>query len=149
MKCTRPHKDLFRYAEGVLSTGEAAAVEKHLEGCVSCREFLTELKGVFGVIEREKVIEENPFFFTRVETRMLRSAPASLFTIRRLIPTMVAALFFIGGVLTGINIGKLYGTGADSTEALVYESKQFLDDFSQEPIESYMINLYPDTDDTK
>jgi hypothetical protein len=62
---------------------------------------------------------------------------------------MVAALFFAGGVFAGINFGRLYGNGGSSSNALVYETKQFLDDFTQEPIESYIIDLYTHDDDTK
>ncbi|MBE0674694.1 MAG: zf-HC2 domain-containing protein [Bacteroidales bacterium] len=149
MKCQKPHKDILSFAEGILSGDEVAAVEKHLEGCETCRTFLNELKGVLKVIEAEKVIEENPFFYTRVESAMLRPEPAPAFALRRLVPTMVALLFFAGGVYAGINIGSLYGTGSKSNEMLVYETKQYIDDLSQEPIESFIINLYSETDDTK
>jgi len=149
MKCNNPNSDLFNYAEGLLSKEEASAVEMHLEGCESCRELLEELQGVLSVIEEQKQVRENPFFFTRVEARMLEPEPARLFTLKRLAPTMAAMLFFAVGVFAGINIGRIYGTGQEASQVLVYEAKQFLDDFTQEPIESFIINMYSESDDKK
>jgi anti-sigma factor RsiW len=148
MKCKKPDIDLFSFAEGLLPKEESAAIERHLEGCESCRRVLEEVKGVLAVIGGQKRVEENPFFFTRVESRMLRPVTQPLFTFGRLVPTMVAVLFFAGGVFAGINFGKLYSSGSNSSKALVYETKQFLDDFTQEPIESYIIDLYTHSDDT-
>lgn len=149
MKCKNQNIDFFSFAEGLLPKEESAAIEKHLEGCEACRRVLEEVKGMLAVIGAEKMVKENPFFFTRVESRMLRPVAQPLFAVRRLVPTMVAALFFAGGVFAGINFGKLYGNGSSSSKALVYETKQFLDDFTQEPIESYIIDLYTHDDDTK
>jgi anti-sigma factor RsiW len=149
MKCNKPNSDLFSYAEGLLSEEEASAVAKHLEGCESCRKLYEQITGVLSVIDEQKAVAENPFFFTRVEARMLRPEPVQIFAVRRLVPTMVALLFFAGGVFAGINIGGLYGNDSESSQALVYETKQFLDDFNGEPIEAYIINLNPENDDTK
>ena len=149
MKCNKLNIDLFSYAEGTLPGEQTAAVEEHLAGCIACRELAEEIKGVLAVVEAEKRVEENPFFFTRVEARMLRPVKQPELSLVRLLPTMVAVLFFVGGVFAGINIGSLYGAGGESSERLVYETKQYIDDFGQEPIESYIINLYPESDDTK
>jgi hypothetical protein len=149
MKCTEPHRNLFSYAEGSLGKEEAFDVERHLDDCSACGEFLSELSAVLAVIESEKSVEENPFFHTRVEARMVRAVFNPVFTLKRLVPTMVAALFFAGGVFAGINLGRLHGNDKDRVEALVYETKQYLDDFTQEPIESYIIDLYTHGDDTK
>jgi len=149
MKCNKPDSDLFSYAEGLLSEEEAASVARHLEGCDSCWKLNEQIIGVLSVIEEQKLVGENPFFFTRVEARMLRPERVQTITLRRLVPTMVAMLFFAGGVFAGINIGSLYATDSESSQALVYETKQFLDDFSQEPIEAYIIDLNSESDDTK
>jgi predicted anti-sigma-YlaC factor YlaD len=149
MKYHKPHKDIMNYAEGLLSQGEILAVEKHLGECETCSSFYNEVKAVLGVIEAEKAVDENPFFFTRVETRMLQPDRVPAFAIRRLVPTIVALLFFAGGVYAGINIGRLYENGGKSNEMLVFEAKRYIDDLSQEPIESFIINLFSDSDDTK
>ena len=149
MKCNKPNSDLFSYAEGLLLKEEAAAVEQHLRGCESCRKQYEQIAGVLSVIDEQKNVAENPFLFTRIEARMLRPEPAQIFTLKRLVPSMVAMLFFAGGVFAGINIGSLYGTDSESSQALVYETKQYLDDFSQEPIEAYIIDLNPESNDTK
>lgn len=149
MKCKNRNIDFFSFAEGLLPKEESAAIEKHLEGCEACRRVLEEVKSMLAVIGAEKRVDENPFFFTRVESRMLRPVAQPLFTLKRLVPTMVAVLFFAGGVFAGINFGKMYANNNSSSKALVYETKQFLDDFTQEPIESYIIDLYTHDDDTK
>jgi len=124
MKCNKPNSDLFSYAEGLLLKGEAADVKKHLEGCESCRKQFEQITGFLSVIDERKNVNENPFLFTRIEARMLRPEPVQMFAVRRLVPTMVALLFFAGGVFAGINIGSLYGTDSESSQALVYETKQ-------------------------
>ena len=149
MKCNKLNMDLFSYAEGTLSGEQTAAVEEHLAGCIECKGLVEEIKVLLAVVEAEKQVEENPFFFTRVEAGMLRPVKQPELSLVRLLPTMVAVLFFVGGVFAGINIGKLYGDGSAEDSRLVYETKQFIDDFGQEPIESYIINLYPESDDTK
>lgn len=149
MRCNKLNIDLFSYAEGTLSEEDTTAVEKHLEDCVACSSFVAEIRGVLAVMEAEKKVTENPFFFTRVEAKMLKPSKQPQLSLVRLLPTMVAVLFFVGGVFAGINIGKLYGPDAGASEKLVFETKQFIDDLGQEPIESLIINLYPENDDTK
>ncbi len=149
MKCSQIDKMLFNYAEGTLSSEDSVVVEGHLNECTYCRGFVEEIRKVLSVVETEKRVEENPFFFTRVEARMLRHDRVPELSLVRLLPTLAAVIFFVGGVFAGINIGKLYGTGGTEDNRLVYETKQYIDDFGQEPIESYIINFYPEGDDKK
>lgn len=144
MKTQCKNIDLLGFSEGILSDKEAVVVRSHIEQCPDCRGFLKELGSFAAIIDAERAIVENPFFFTRVEEGILRPAGGEKTFIRRLIPTFAAVLFFAGGVFAGINIGKLYGVVDSETRAEIYETKLYIDDLAQEPIESYLINLNDD-----
>ncbi len=57
MKCTELKEHLALYADGSLKGEEALGVQRHLEGCPSCREDLEGLKGMLGLL---KAVPEPP-----------------------------------------------------------------------------------------
>lgn len=143
MKCNSPHKNLFAYTEGVLGAEERAAVERHLEVCGACREFMVALDGFSQTLDEDKVVQENPFFFTRVEARMNAAGREKApFVKRVLIPNLIAASIFIGAVAAGVTIGKMHPSSLYVSESDLQEKRQYLNDMSHEPIESILITLY-------
>ncbi|MDX9928719.1 MAG: zf-HC2 domain-containing protein [Bacteroidales bacterium] len=149
MNCREINRYLFSYAEGQLSDEESIAVEKHLEACSECKGIVDEIRLFLAFVDEDKRVEENPFFFTRVESRLLKPVAGRSLAPSRLIPAFAALLFFIGGILAGVNIGKLYGTGDDGNDMIVNVTRPFLDELSQEPLESWFIDIYSEGDDKR
>jgi hypothetical protein len=139
MKCTRPVSDLIFYAEGTLNTEKIPEIELHLSDCTMCKEFLESVKTALSYIESDKVIEVNPYFYTRVESRMQSMVTHVPVSFKRFIPALVAATIFIGGVLTGINIGKLLPVSQYKSEEALTQERKYLDELDQESIETFFL----------
>ena len=70
MKCKNLHKKLIFFLEGDLSPKMMEEVQNHLDECSSCAAFAKELKQTLGIIETEKELEVNPYFYTRLKARL-------------------------------------------------------------------------------
>lgn len=149
MECRKIKKFLFAYAEGELSADESAIVENHLKSCSNCRRALEAIKAFLGFVEEEKKVSENPYFFTRVEAGV--NVPSVRYTFKpaRLAPTFIAMLLFVAGIFAGISIGKMYEAGSEPDQVFVNATRPFLDDLSQEPLEAWFMNIYPDNNDKR
>jgi anti-sigma factor RsiW len=102
MKCNEPHKNLFSYAEQALGREERAEVERHLESCFSCREFLAYLSEFPGLIDKDIELISDNSFYNRVENRIKsRSAVRSLPIRRSILPDLVAASVLAVAVFAG------------------------------------------------
>lgn len=141
MKCTKPDTDLILYAEGTLSSERISVVEAHLSVCPDCAEFLKSMKESLNSIEKEKVTHEDPYFFTRLMARKENRELKTPLSLKRFIPALVAATLFTGGVLTGINIGKLYPRVEFNQEEALIQERGYLDELDQESIESFFLTV--------
>ncbi len=70
-----PHPDLAGYLLGALDPAEAAAFERHLEGCEACRAEVAELQGAAELLERaEPPVEVPPGLRERTFAAVERAA---------------------------------------------------------------------------
>ena len=141
MKCTYPNTDLIFYAEGSFSKEKMSVVESHLIECEECTALLETLKRALTLIEKEKLTTFDPYFYTRHLTRRHERERKSTFIINRFVPALVAATLFTGGVLTGLNIGKLIPATQYKSEEVLTQERGYIDELGQESIESFFLTL--------
>ncbi len=133
------HKDLIFYLDNELSVEKKTAVEKHLEECAGCRNFLTFLQKEMRTIEEEKNPEVSPFFYTRLSVRLEEKKvyeTQSQWT--RLAQPAFFSLVLLAGIYAGLNLGSNASLPKINQQA--NNSVQMLNDFAVEPIESFLLD---------
>ena len=142
MKCNEPHKNLFSYVEQALGKEERAEVERHLESCLSCREFLAYLSEFPVIINKQVESVEASSFYDRVESRIEAKSVVRPLALRRsILPDLVAASVLAVAIFAGVNLGRLW-SGGEVSAAAIQEKTQYLNDMSHEPVESFILTLY-------
>jgi hypothetical protein len=138
MECKSIHKDLIFYLGNELPVGRSMEIQKHLENCNECSEFLSFLNAEMQIIQEEKNPEVSPFFYTRISGRLQEKVayqigPAWV----RLIQPAFFSLLLVFGIYGGFKIGTSASTmGTNQPEI---RSIQMMDDFGAEPIESFLL----------
>lgn len=77
MNCKQCHSKLIFHLEDSLPEDESREVARHLEACASCRQFAGYLSKTLSVIDTEKQLSDDPFFYTRLKARMERHPDVS------------------------------------------------------------------------
>jgi len=133
------HKDLIFYLDNELSVEKRTAVEKHLEECADCRSILAFLQEEMQLIEKEKNQEVSPFFYTRLSAR-LEEKPE--YQVQSQWVRLAQPVFFSLVLLAGIYGGLKLGSNASSPRVNqpATNSVQMLNDFADEPIESFLLD---------
>lgn len=139
MKTKCIHKDLIFYLDNELSVEKKNAVEKHLEECADCRSFLAFIQESFQTIEKEKNQEVSPFFYTRLSARLEEKAEQQRQSswVRLMQPAFFSLILVIGiygGFKLGSNALPPKINNQNNT------SFQMLNDFADEPIESFLLD---------
>lgn len=146
MKCTDTHKELLFLVEGSSTKEKKEELEKHISECKACKILYKEMNETFNLIEKEKVTEINPFFFTRIEERMKNKVrernPIFSPTLRRAMePLMLAAVIAIG-----LFFGVLIGNNTESNTEFANVEEEFAKEFyfennelAYQSIEEYLI----------
>lgn len=142
MNCKKVHKKLIFFLEKELSDSEMNLVQEHLNNCSECALFVEEMKCTLGILERDKVVEENPYFFTRVRAR-LENQEQEMIVRRPILIRIFQPIVFSFILMLGVYGGIKLGTPHQSELANVTLSKQqmipFLNEMDAEPIESFLI----------
>ena len=133
------HNDLIFYLDNELSVEKKIAVEKHLEECADCRGFLAFLKEGIQIIDSEKNPEVSPFFYTRLSARLdEKSERQTQSQWVRLAQPAFFSLVLLAGIYGGLKLGS------NASSPKVYQqansSGQMLNDFADEPIESFLLD---------
>jgi anti-sigma factor RsiW len=139
MKHESIHKDLIFYLDNELSVEKRTAVEKHLEECADCRGFLAFLKEGIQIIDKEKNPEVSPFFYTRLSARLDEKPDRQ---VQSQWARLAQPAFFSLVLLAGIYGGMKLGSNASSPKVNqpTTSSIQMLNDFADEPIESFLLD---------
>jgi len=139
MKTKCIHKDLIFYLDNDLSVEKRAAVEKHLEECADCRNYLVFLQEGIQIIEKEKNPEVSPFFYTRLSARLEEK---QVYQTQSQWVRLAQPAFFSLVLLAGIYGGLKLGSNASSPKVnqQATNSIQLLNDFEDEPIESFLLD---------
>ncbi len=118
MNCKEIHIGLLDFTEGNLSEKEKSLFESHLESCESCRQKLAFLEASLQVLDKDRISETDPFYFTRLEQRM--SARETL-TVKRSLPGLVnkwAVAAMIIAIVGGVWLGSLSVETLDSYSSM-------------------------------
>ncbi len=70
MKCKRAETFLSRSLDGLLAGEEKTALEKHLEGCSSCKKKRDEYVFIAETLGKKDFPEINPYFWERLQPRL-------------------------------------------------------------------------------
>jgi hypothetical protein len=139
MNCKTIHNKLIFFIEEELSTHEMRAVESHLKNCSSCALFADELQKTLGLIEKEKVYEQNPFFYTRVKARLEKQHKKIHMTrpvLIRVMQPLAFSILLVLGVYGGIQLGVPHKTNQmANTQQIV----PYLNEIETEPIEAFLM----------
>jgi predicted anti-sigma-YlaC factor YlaD len=133
------HNDLIFYLDNELSVEKRIAVEKHLDECADCRGFLVFLQEGMQIIGKEKNPEVSPFFYTRLSVRLEEKL---VFQTQSQWARLALPAFFSLVLLAGIYGGLKLGSNASSPRVNqpATNSVQMLNDFADEPIESFLLD---------
>ena len=142
MQCKTIHKKLIFFLEDELPEKEMNAIKVHLDGCVDCKAFASELQKTLAIIEDEKQFEVNPFFYTRVKAKLKnRESVQQPFWQPILVKVLQPAFFtilLIIGIYSGIKITQPIENSVTQSQNEI-EMIPFLNEMSNEPIEAFLM----------
>ena len=148
MKCNELHKKLVPYAEQNLPEAEMNAAAEHLSTCIDCNALYDEISKTWQIIDKEKEIAPDPFYFTRLEQRLSNEASSQQ---KRILPAwgtaiqnMAATLLLLLSIAGGVLLGSLYsgnsGAPAAQDEYKYFSEIMYLNTAENETIENYFLN---------
>lgn len=143
MQCKTLHKNLIFFLEGDLPEKEMKKVEAHLVECPDCLAFSLEMKKTLGIIEEEKQLEVNPFFYTRLKARLenqeTQKKPFWQPVFSRVLQPAFFSIILLLGIYGGIKMGQPYESQRSSTILAEQDMVPYLNEMSAEPIESFLM----------
>lgn len=143
MKCKNLHKKLIFFLEGDLSPRMMEEVQNHLDECSSCAAFAKELKQTLGIIENEKELEVNPYFYTRLKARLENQneqSPAfGRIIFARVLQPVIFSILLVIGIYSGIKIGQPVPTKQYTVTLMQNQEIPYLNEMETETIESFLM----------
>ncbi len=144
MKCNTLHTKIIFFTEGGLPAWEMEEIKIHLENCSDCAAFANEMKNTLAVIEKEKVPQLNPFFYTRVKARLENQAENVVATrqtpvlVRILQPALFSLLLLVG-IYTGVKIGQPVKVNSNIPVFAENEVVPYFNEMETEAIENFLM----------
>jgi len=120
---------------------EMEEVETHLRECASCRGFAGYLQETFESVERSRVTDPDPYFYTRVKARIenqLQPLPAGTIWGRVLQPALFTLVLAVA-VYTGVLIGGITTTPAHKSYAME-NLDPLMNELGTEPLETFLMD---------
>lgn len=144
MNCKNINKKIIFYLDKNLNKEEYDAVKTHLDGCASCKALTGKLKDALMQIELEKDVRPDPYFYTRLQTRINSENQAQSSVFSKIFQPAMAMLLILVAILSGIVLGNRYFTSGNDqlqiTENQYYTEDYYLDEYSYEGIQYYLFN---------
>ncbi|MCY1722598.1 zf-HC2 domain-containing protein [Prolixibacteraceae bacterium Z1-6] len=142
MKCKAVHNNLIFFLEKELPDSEMKEVREHLNSCPDCALFAEEMKKTFGILEVEKAVEVNPFFYTRVKARLENQEQEQVVgrpLLVRVLQPVTFSILLVLAVYGGIKMGQPYhsATGNDGLNEM--QMIPYLNEMDAEPIEAFLM----------
>lgn len=144
MKCKTIHKNLIFFLEKELPDSELNRMQQHIDACPDCALFAEEMRLTLGILETERVTDENPFFYTRVKAKLENEANTQNALVRRPILSRVLqpvafSFLLLLGVYGGIKMGNV--SSSPQTNNIVAEQDiiPYWSEMDGEPIENFLI----------
>lgn len=132
-------EQLIFFLEGSLPDEQKKQVAAHLESCDNCRRLYQKLKADMALLEDDRNLALDPYFFARVKNKL--STPRELPAWRS--KRVLQPAFFLLVLALGIQLGIWVGGKYDSPHQTVSQEAALfpLNDLSHEPIELFLLNL--------
>lgn len=143
MKCKTIHNKLIFFLEKELPVSEMKEVQEHLKSCSECALFAEEMQLTFGILEEERTLEVNPYFYTRVKARLENQDTKQVVgrpMLARVLQPLAFSLILLLGVYGGIKLGQPYKTELASGTLTEQQMIPFLNEMDAEPIETFLMN---------
>ncbi len=141
MICKEVHKKMNAYLNRELDQKELVDFELHLNDCTSCRHLINEVKQTMQLAETKKVLQADPFMFTRIQAKLENKATKRPIWQKVMQPVLVSMILVIG-LFAGVAIGSKYYNDkvmleSNSTETI--EQGVFLNEMAYESLELYLL----------
>lgn len=148
MKCSEINSKMIAYLENDLPKAEMSAFQDHLSECTHCMKIYTGFKKTWQVIDEEKNIQADDFYFTRLEQAIKNRNPLpdspvnySLWAFTRKAAAVLLILISAGaGIMIGAGYTGTVEAAAYQDEYEYFSEVMYLDSSEKEPIENYLLN---------
>lgn len=142
MNCKTVHNKLIFFLDKELPVSEMKEFKEHLNNCLDCALFAEELSKTLGILETDKIDSENPFFYTRVTSRLKNNKteqiPEQALTVR-ILQTAAFAIILLFGVYSGIKLGQPHKTQLVDYGIGEQQMIPYLNEMDAEPIEAFLM----------
>ena len=142
MKCKTLHNNLIFFLEKELLVSEMEQVKEHLESCPDCAHFAEEMQKTLGILETEKTVELNPYFYTRVKARMESQQEEALLgrpVFSRILQPLAFSILLLLGIYSGINLGQPHKAELAVNTLSEQQMIPYLNEMDAEPIEAFLM----------
>ncbi|MGD9928816.1 MAG: anti-sigma factor [Mangrovibacterium sp.] len=132
-------QQLIFFLEGSLPDEQTQLIAAHLESCDGCRRLLQELKADLALLEDDRHLLFDPYFYAKVKHKISSTRELPVWQSKRILQPAFFLLVLALGIQLGIWVGGQYGSSYQpvSQEAALFP----LNDLSHEPIELFLLNL--------
>jgi hypothetical protein len=132
---------MILYLEGLLKGPELEEVERHLEGCTSCRKFAGYLTESLEAIEKSKITENDPFFYTRLKAKLENQSVSGYekISFTRILQPVLLTLVLVVAIIAGIGIGSI-GRSSKTGDYAMENLDPWINEIHSEPIETFLMN---------
>ena len=143
MKCNKFYKDLIFFVEGSLSAKRKNEINYHLAECDTCQKFVNELTYSLKIIDKEKIIETNPFLYSRILNKINTNEQSAntfrVFALKILRPVFVI-LLVLCGIFSGIKLGSSYSIKYTDEDSELQIITYYLNDLQHESVETILLS---------
>lgn len=144
MKCKTVHKKLIFYSNGELNSSETEEIRTHLLDCKKCYDLYTELETTLNLIEKKKILEPNPFLYTRIKQELdnigsEKNRTAFIPVYKKVLQPVLLSLILAIGLFSGIKLGNTYELKQQEKLAVSQTTEFYFNDLQQEKLEVLLI----------
>ena len=148
MDCKKIKKYLFEYAEGNAKGESKEIITGHLRSCNDCQKELQVIINALQLIETEKEIQPDPWFYNRFKTRMQNElAGENSFVslkwtkiVRPVLVSVVIIFFAISGIITGSVISREFIVVEEKGKYEILADEYYLNGLEEENIEIILLS---------
>lgn len=142
MKCKAIHNKIIFFVEKELPVSEMKQIREHINNCPNCALFAKDLQKTLRILDSEKVVEENPFFYTRVKVRLEnqeKEVVAKRPILARILQPVAFSIILLFGVYGGIKLGQPYNAQLSESSLSENQIIPYLNEMDAEPIETFLM----------
>jgi hypothetical protein len=141
--CKSISKKLIFFVEKSLPDNEMSDIARHLQKCADCRLLTDKIKSTLQIIDNEKEIKANSFLHTKIfqqiENRKVVHENSLIYIINKVRQPVFYAAFIVLGIFAGTTISNIVIDTQYKKIAKIQEEEVYLNDFYQEPVESFLL----------